>query len=44
MNMTGHGEISVNGGNSLGSRSGGGAGGRIGVHVNYQNNYGGMFN
>lgn len=33
--------MSVNGGNSL-TNSGGGAGGRIGVHVDFQNNYGGI--
>lgn len=40
-NITGHGEINVNGGDSS-SLGGAGAGGRIGIHVNFQNNYGGM--
>lgn len=42
MNMTGHGEVSVNGGNGN-VNGGGGAGGRIGVHVDFQNNYGGTY-
>lgn len=43
MNMTGHGEISVNGGEGPQYYSGGGSGGRIAVHVDFQNNYGGLF-
>jgi len=41
MNMTGHGEISANGGNGALYNSGGGSGGRIAIHVDFQNNYGG---
>ena len=40
-NITGHGEINVNGGGSS-NHGGAGAGGRIGVHVDFQNNFGGM--
>lgn len=40
MNITGHGEINVNGGNGK-TGGGGGSGGRIGVHVNFKNKYGG---
>ena len=40
-NVTGHGEINVNGGDGH-SNGGAGAGGRIGVHVDFQNNFGGM--
>ncbi|KAK3724602.1 hypothetical protein QZH41_005193 [Actinostola sp. cb2023] len=40
MNITGHGEINVNGGSGK-AGGGGGSGGRIGIHVNFQNNYGG---
>lgn len=44
-NMTGHGLISVNGGAGISSAtnilSGGGGGGRIGLHLRHQNNYGG---
>lgn len=43
MNITGHGEINVNGGAGKTS-GGGGSGGRIGIHVNFQNNYGGRDN
>ena len=39
-NITGHGEINVNGGDGQ-SNGGGGAGGRIGIHVDFQNNFGG---
>lgn len=39
-NITGHGEINVNGGDSQ-SNGGAGAGGRIGIHVDFQNNFGG---
>lgn len=42
MNITGHGEINVNGGSGK-TGGGGGSGGRIGIHVNFQNNYGGMY-
>jgi len=41
MNITGHGEINVNGGSGK-TGGGGGSGGRIGLHVNFQNNYGGI--
>lgn len=38
--MTGHGEINVNGGDAQ-LNAGGGAGGRIGIHVDFRNNFGG---
>ncbi|XP_019646039.1 PREDICTED: uncharacterized protein LOC109486623 [Branchiostoma belcheri] len=41
-NMTGHGEVNVNGGDGN-QKGGGGAGGRIGIHIRHQNNYGGKF-
>lgn len=41
-NLTGHGEIHANGGEGLNGGAGG-AGGRIGIHIRYQNNYGGLF-
>ncbi len=41
-NITGHGEINVNGGDAP-SNGGGGAGGRIGIHVDFQNNFGGTY-
>ena len=42
LNMTGHGEILVAGGNGVGS-GGGGAGGRIGVHCEWRYSYGGEY-
>ena len=41
-NMSGHGEANVNGGDGL-SGGGGGSGGRIGIHVDFANKYGGTF-
>ena len=41
-NMSGHGEINVNGGNGK-SRGGSGSGGRIGIHVDFKNKYGGTY-
>ena len=41
VNMTGHGEVNVNGGSGYASYGGGGSGGRIGIHVSFQNNFGG---
>ena len=42
LNMSGHGEINVNGGNgNIGG--GGGSGGRIGIHVDFKNKYGGTY-
>lgn len=41
-NMSGHGEINVNGGNGM-SGGGGGSGGRIAVHVEFNNKYGGTY-
>ena len=41
-NITGHGDINVNGGDAQ-SNGGGGAGGRIGIHVDFQNNFGGTY-
>ena len=42
LNMSGHGEINVNGGNGISGGSGGAAG-RIGIHVDFKNKYGGKF-
>ncbi|PIK55148.1 Tenascin-X [Apostichopus japonicus] len=41
-NFTGHGDIQVNGGNGLG-RGSGGSGGRIGIHIDHQNDFGGRY-
>ena len=41
-NMTGHGTISVNGGNGRGLGSGG-AGGRVGIHCRWRFQFGGVF-
>ncbi|KAK3576663.1 hypothetical protein CHS0354_004948 [Potamilus streckersoni] len=41
-NMTGHGEINVEGGDGSGL-GGGGAGGRVGIHCRYRYSYGGLF-
>ena len=41
-NMTGHGEISVLGGQGTG-QGGGGAGGRVGIHCRWRYSYGGKF-
>ena len=41
-NMTGHGEISVLGGQGSG-QGGGGAGGRVGIHCRWRYSYGGKF-
>ena len=40
LNVTGHGEINVNGGRGYGG-GGGGSGGRIGLHVDFSNTFGG---
>lgn len=42
LNMSGHGEINVNGGKGI-SGGGGGSGGRIGIHVDFKNKYGGTY-
>jgi len=48
-NFTGHGELSVRGGDGKGASSGnaglgaGGGGGRVGAHIRHQNNYGGLY-
>ncbi|XP_078490836.1 uncharacterized protein LOC144746997 isoform X2 [Ciona intestinalis] len=51
-NFTGHGELSVRGGDGRGGINsndgtsvlgGGGGGGRVGMHVRHQNNYGGLY-
>ena len=41
-NMSGHGEINVNGGSGI-SGGAGGSGGRIGIHVDFKNKYGGTY-
>jgi hypothetical protein len=41
-NISGHGSITVNGGNGNGS-GGGGSGGRIALHVGSTNLYGGLY-
>lgn len=43
LNMTGHGEVKVRGGDGVG-QGGGGAGGRVSIHCEYRYSYGGRFN
>ena len=42
LNISGHGNVDISGGNSTGS-GGGGSGGRIGIHINFKHKYGGTF-
>ena len=42
LNVTGHGEINVNGGTGKGT-GGGGSGGRVGIHVDFKNTFGGIY-
>ena len=42
LNMSGHGEINVNGGDGSAGGSAG-SGGRIGIHVDFKNKYGGKY-
>lgn len=41
-NMTGHGEIAVNGGDAI-NQGGGGSGGRVGIHCRFRYTFGGKF-